>query len=209
LGILVVIIIWEKVKIALQVAGMTSEDWCVAVFKCKPNDIRKIVPVFYKFVKDLEGVKSLHFIIRDSLEDKVIFSFRVLIEKKTKRVIASKMAYRLGRLLPKGEFAVDPEPQHPLGEYVAWSAEERIFKSGSTKFTVFCSLLEKLSKLGIQMIRSGYISSDERVEIAHVMSWMLGCTEYGVLSTAHMEVGYYDRIEDKYHKYLQQEFPNP
>ncbi|MDO8123519.1 MAG: hypothetical protein Q6364_03980, partial [Candidatus Hermodarchaeota archaeon] len=77
------------------------------------------------------------------------------------------------------------------------------------RFTEFCSLLEKMSKLVIQMIRSGYFSSDERVELAHVMSWMLGCTEYGKLSTAHMEVGYYDRIEDKYHKYLQQEFLKP
>jgi len=186
-----------------------SEDWSVAVFKCKPTDITKIVPVFYKFVKDLAGVKSLHFIIRDRIEEKVIFSFRVLIEKETKRIIASKMTYRLGQLLPKGEFAVDPEPQHVLGKYVAWAAEERIAKTGSTKFTEFYSLLEKMSKLVIQMIRSGYFSSDERVELAHVMSWMLGCTEYGKLSTAHMEVGYYDRIEDKYHKYLQQEFLKP
>jgi len=188
---------------------MTSEDWSVAVFKCKPNDIRKIVPVFYKFVKDLAGVKNLHFIIRDRLEDEVIFSFRVLIEKETKRVIASKMAYMLGRLLLKGEFAVDPELQHPLRKFVAWSAEERIAKSGSTKFTEFYSLLEKMSRLAIQMIRSRYFSSDERVEIAHVMSWMLGCTEYGKLSAAHMEVGYYDRIEDKYHKYLQKDFLKP
>ena len=188
---------------------MPSEDWSVAVFKCKPTDITKIVPVFYKFVKDLAGVKSLHFIIRDRIEEKVIFSFRVLIEKETKRIIAGKMAYRLGQLLPKGEFAVDPEPQHVLGKYVAWAAEERIAKTGSTRFTEFCSLLEKMSKLVIQMIRSGYFSSDERVELAHVMSWMLGCTEYGKLSTAHMEVGYYDRIEDKYHKYLQQEFLKP
>lgn len=188
---------------------MTSEDWSVAVFKCRPTDIRKIVPVFYKFVKDLAGVKSLHFIIRDRLEDEVIFSFRVLIEKETKRVIASKMAYMLGRLLPKGEFAVDPELQHPLRKDVALDAEEGIAKSGSKKFTEFYSLLEKMSRLVIQMIRSGYLSSEERVEIAHVMSWMLGCTEYGKLSTTHMEVGYYDRIEDKCHKYLKQELLKP
>jgi len=191
------------------VAVVTSDDWCVAVFRCKPNDIRKIAPVFYKFVKDLAGVKSLHFIVRDRLEDEVIFSFRVLVENGKKRIIASKMVYRLGMLLPKGEFAVDPEPQHPLRKYVAWSADERIVKFGSKKFPEFHSLLEKMSKLVIQMIRSRYFSSDERVEIAHIMSWMLGCTEYGVLSTAHMEIGYYDRIEDKYHKYLKQEFPKP
>jgi hypothetical protein len=59
------------------------------------------------------------------------------------------------------------------------------------------------------MARKGYSSSTEKVEIAHVTSWMLGFTEYGKLSTAHMEVGYYDRIEDKCHKYLQQEFLKP
>jgi hypothetical protein len=36
---------------------------------------------------------------------------------------------------------------------------------------------------------------------------MLGCTEYGMLSPAHMEVGYYDRIEDNYCQYLQEDFP--
>lgn len=186
---------------------MTSDDWCVAIFKCKPNDIRKIVPVFHKFAKDLEGVKSLHFIIRDRLDDEVVISFRVLLENGRRQIVASKMSYRLGTLLPKCEFAVDPETQHPLGNYVAWSAEERIAKLGSKKFAEFYSLLGKMSNLVIQMIRSRYFSSDERVEVAHVMSWMLGCTEYGMLSTTHMEVGYYDRIEDKYCKYLTQEFP--
>ena len=40
------------------------------------------------------------------------------------------------------------------------------------------------------------------------MAWMLGCTESGVLSTKEMEIGYYDRIEDKYCAYLKQESPN-
>jgi len=57
------------------------------------------------------------------------------------------------------------------------------------------------------MIRSKYFSSEERVEMVHVMSWMLGCTEYGLRSRDHMEVGYYDRIENKYYQYLKQEFP--
>ena len=36
---------------------------------------------------------------------------------------------------------------------------------------------------------------------------MFGCTEYGLLRTSGMEVGYYDRLEDKYCSYLRQEFP--
>jgi hypothetical protein len=56
------------------------------------------------------------------------------------------------------------------------------------------------------MARRKYFDSQERVEIAHVMSWMLGCTEYGSLSEKHMEVGYYDRVTDRYHAYLKEDF---
>lgn len=194
-------------KIGSLVNTVTNEDWCVAVFKCRPNDIRKVLLDFYKFVKNTEGVKSLHFLIRDRVEDEVVFSFRVLIEKEKKRIIGSKMIYELGTLLSEDKFAVDPDVKHPLRKYVAWSFEDRVAKSGVKKFTEFCSLLEKMSKLVIQMIKSKYFSSDERVEIAHVMSWMLGCAEYGLLSTTHIEVGYFDRIEDKYCIYLRQNFP--
>jgi hypothetical protein len=190
------------------VVSVTNDDWCVAVFKCKANDVRKGLLDFYKFVKDLEGVKSLHFLIRDRVKDEVVFSFRVLVEKGQKRIISSKMVYELGTLLSEDKFAVDPDVRHPLRKYVAWSFEERVAKSGAKKFTEFYSLLEKMSKLVIQMIRSKYFSSDERVEMAHVMSWMLGCAEYGLLSTTHWEIGYYDRVENKNHPYLKEQFPN-
>ena len=57
------------------------------------------------------------------------------------------------------------------------------------------------------MIENNYFASNERVELAHVMSWMLGSTEYGLLSTSGMEIGYYDRLGDKYCSYLRQDFP--
>jgi hypothetical protein len=59
---------------------MADDDWCVAVFRCKPADVRRVLISLYGFVKDLEGVKSLHFITRDRLKDDVVFSFRVLVE---------------------------------------------------------------------------------------------------------------------------------
>jgi hypothetical protein len=88
-----------------------------------------------------------------------------------------------------------------------WGNEKRLSSSGVDKFPEFCSLLSKMSGLVIEMLRNDYFSSAERVEIAHVMSWMLGYTEYGIVSTKHFEVGYYDRIEDKYCQYLRQDFP--
>jgi len=57
------------------------------------------------------------------------------------------------------------------------------------------------------MIENDYFALNERVELAHFMSWMLGCTEYGLLSTMGMEVGYYDRLNDEYCSYLRQNFP--
>jgi len=47
------------------VVTLESDDWCVAVFKCKSENGEKILAGFYEFVKDLQGVEDLHFIIRD------------------------------------------------------------------------------------------------------------------------------------------------
>lgn len=186
--------------------AMPSDDWSVAVFKCTPENVRDVLLDFYGFMIGLEGVKSLHFLIRDRAEDEIVVSFRVLTEKKIKKIVRSKINYKLGNIVPD-KFAVDPDNDNPLNKYVAWNVEERISKFGPKKFSEFCELLNKMSGLVIQMLRSEYFSSAERVEIAHVMSWMLGCTEYGLMSPDHWEIGYYDRLEDRSCPYLKQNFP--
>jgi len=187
---------------------MSDDDWSVAVFKCAPENISSVLLEFYGFVVDLVEVKSLHFLIRDRVEDEVVVSFRVLTEVRYKEVVQSKMNYKLGILVPD-KFAVNPDSQNPLNKYVAWGTEKRISESGLDKFPEFCNLLSKMSGLVIEMLKNDYFVSSERVEIAHVMSWMLGCTEYGKMSPTHWELGYYDRIEDKYCQYLKQNFPQP
>jgi hypothetical protein len=177
----------------------------VAVFKCSQESIRNVLVEFYGFMKDVEGVKSLHFLIRDRVENEIVISFRVLAAEKTREIVQSKMNYKLGILVPD-RFTVNPDSQNPLNKYVAWGTEKRISKSGDDKFPEFCDLLSRMSGLVVEMLKSDYFSSAERVEIAHVMSWMLGCTECGMLSPARMEVGYYDRIEDKYCQYLREDF---
>jgi hypothetical protein len=185
---------------------MTDNDWCVAVFRCKQEGIRDVLLDFYSFMKDVEGVKSLHFLIRDRIRSDIVVCFRVLTEQKSKEIIRSKMRFKLGGLVPD-KFAVDPDSRHPLKKYVAWNVEERTSEVGVQKFSEFCDILSKMSDLVIQMLKNDYFKSDERTEIAHIMSWMLGCTEYGLMSPTHWEVGYYDRIEDKRCPYLKQNFP--
>lgn len=185
---------------------MTNNDWCVAVFKCSQEHIRNVLLEFYGFMKDVEGVKGLHFLIRDRIKNEIVVSFRVLTEMKYKEVVQSKMKYKLGILIPD-KFAVNPDSKNSLNKYVAWSPEKRLSTSGVDKFPEFCSLLSKMSSLVIGMLKNDYFGSAERVEIAHVMSWMLGCTEYGLMSPTHWEIGYYDRIEDKTCQYLKQDFP--
>jgi len=187
------------------VVGMTNKDWSVAVFKSSQENIQNALLDFYGFMKDLEGVKSLHFLVRDRVDNEIIVSFRVLATEKTREIVQSKMNYKLGTLVPD-KFAVNPDSQNDLYKYVAWAMGENS-KSGIDKFPEFCDLLSKMSALVIEMMRKDYFDSAERVEIAHVMSWMLGCTEYGMLSPDHMEVGYYDRIEDKYCQHLRDDFP--
>ena len=94
-----------------------------------------------------------------------------------------------------------------LEQYVAWLPEKRIADFGQSKFNQFIDFLKNLSAIIVQLTEDDYFASNERVELAHVMSWMLGCTEYGLLSTSEMEIGYYDRLVDKYCSYLRQDFP--
>jgi hypothetical protein len=185
---------------------MEDSDWCVAVFRCEPADVRQVLVSFYGFVKDLEGVKSLHFIIRDRLELDVVFSFRVLVDSKDNQIVKSKINYKLGTLMPRDLFAVDPDTKDPLEKYVAWSPNGEISKYGPKKFTQYCDFLSRMSRLILQMVRKKYFDSTERVELAHATAGMLGCTEYGILSTEHWEVGYYDRIDDRYCQYVRRRF---
>ena len=184
-----------------------SNEWCVAVFKCSPTSIKKVLVEVYRFADDLKGVRSLHFLVRDRVDDEVVFSFRVMIEPKFKEIIKTKLEYKLGTLLPEDKYAIDPVAGNILEKYVAWLPEKRILDYGQNKFNQFIDLLKTLSAIVVQMIESDYFASNERVELSHVISWMLGCTEYGLLGTTGMEIGYYDRLDDKYCSYLRQEFP--
>ena len=184
-----------------------SNEWCVAVFKCSPATVKKVLVEVYKFTDELKGVRSLHFLVRDRGEDDVVFSFRVMVEPKFKDIVKSKLAYKLGTLLPKDKYAIDPTVENSLRQYVAWLPEKRIADYGQSKFNQFIDFLKNMSVLVIQLIENDYFASNERVELAHIMVWMFGCTEYGLLSNSGMEVGYYDRLEDKYCSYLRQDFP--
>jgi hypothetical protein len=113
----------------------------------------------------------------------------------------------LGTLLSEDKYAVDPAAGNSFERYVAWLPEKRIADFGQSKFNQFIDLLKNLSAIIVQLIESDYFALNERVEIAHIMSWMLGCTEYGLLSASGMEIGYYDRLDDKYCSYLRQDFP--
>ena len=185
---------------------MRSGDWCVAVFKSKPEKVEKDLVDFYDFVKDLKGVKDLHFLIRDRVRNEVVFSFRLLVEPEDKKIVKSKLAYKLKTLTTENKFAIDPDADSPLVKYVAWSSEARIAKYGSRKFSRLCRFLSQMSEMVVDMARKKYFSSAERVEVVHVISWMLGCTEYGLWSKDHVEVGYYDRITDENHRVLKKSF---
>ena len=185
-----------------------SSEWCVAVFKCPSDRVKRVLVEVYRFADALKGVRSLHFLIRDRVEDDVVFSFRVMVEPKFKEIIKTKLAYKLGTLLSKDKYAIDPAAGDNLGQYVAWLPEKRIADFGQSKFNQFIDFLKNLSAIIVQLTEDDYFASNERVELAHVMSWMLGCTEYGLLSTSEMEIGYYDRLEDKYCSYLRQNFPS-
>jgi hypothetical protein len=87
-------------------SAVESDDWCVAVFKCKKDNIRSVLVDFHAFVKDVEGAKNQHFLIKDRVDDEAVFSYRVSVEPKVKEVIRSKMAYKLGSLLFEDKLSI-------------------------------------------------------------------------------------------------------
>jgi hypothetical protein len=185
---------------------MPEKTWIVTVFKCNAQNVKKVLVDLYDFVSDLPETENLHFIIRDRVDDEVVLSFRVLCEKENEKNIKSKISFKLNNLISKKMYVVNPGQDHPLFNYVAWAWEEIIKKRGEEKFSTFSSFLQKISEIVIEMIKQDYFSSFERTEIVHIISWMLGCTEYFKLTPKSATVGYYDRIEDKYLAYLQKNF---
>jgi hypothetical protein len=165
---------------------MSSDNWSVAVLRCKADKTGNSLLDLYDFVKGIEGVRDLHFLIRDRIDDDVVLSIRMLLESQHARVVKSKVAFKLGTMLSEDKFAVDPDAENPLEKYVAWQPDKRIAESGPEKFVAFCRFLSRLSRIAVEMIREDYFNSAERVEMVHLVSWVLGCTEYGLMSPAHL-----------------------
>jgi hypothetical protein len=181
-------------------------EWRVAVFKCKPEQVREVLVGLYRFCSDLEGVKSLHFLSKDHVDGEVVFSFRIRVETRLRRVVKSKLAYKLGELLGEDKYAVDPTAGAPLEQYVDWSPAKRIEEFGAAKFDEFTGFLGKLSAMVVELFDKGYSGSAERVELSYLISGMLCCTEYGSLTPTGMDIGYYDRVTNNYRPYLRQDF---
>jgi hypothetical protein len=188
-----------------------ENDWLVTIFKCDSSKAKKILVDLYDFMNDVEGVEDQHFLIRDRIENEIIFSFRILGKEKDRRVIASKIKYKLGNLISEENFVVEPTPDHQMYKYGAWPWRNTLEERGNEKFNAFCSFLSRLSALVIEMAKQDYFSSSERFEMAHVFSWMLGCTEELRLlpfkTMNSIMVGYFDRIENKYHTLSRGDFP--
>lgn len=180
----------------------TSNEWLVAVFESKSVDAQRNLVEFYRFVDRQKGVRSLHFLLTDRIEDKVVFSFRVMVEPKLKENAKAKLAIKLGSMFSADQFAIDPTANSKLNQYALWSPEKRLAELGQTSFNLFVDSLKSMSSLAVELLERG----SDRVEMVRNFALMLGCTEYGLLGTSGFEVGYYDRLEDKYASFLRQDF---
>jgi hypothetical protein len=189
----------------LLVAVVASNDWCIVVARCRAKIVSGFLVGFYRFAKNMDGVKCLYFSLRDRVENDVIVVFRILLEAGKARAVKSKISYKLKSLLPEGKYAIDPHKENLLFKYAALSAESPA-KIDEERFLILCDFLGKLSETVVEMAERGCFDSPERVEAVHATTLMLGCTEYGLLTKNSMEVGYFDRVEKKYCPYLKEVF---
>ena len=176
--------------------------WSTFVVSIASEQAQKVLIDLYRFVEHLAGVNNLHFIIRDRIDDTVIVSFRILFNLDDRVRIEDAITRKLQSITPPCTFALNPDVDHNFHKHAAWPWKERVDKHGIDKFTRFYSFLNKFSKLIVEMGEMNYFASQARIEMAHLVSGMLGCTEYGQLSTTEMRVGLYDRIENEYYPYL-------
>jgi hypothetical protein len=190
--------------------SLTESAWIVTIFKCDADKVKDVLVNFYEFIRDIEEVQDLHFLIRDRLKDMVVLSFRIKIDVKDKIIITSKIRFKIKSLIPEQNFVIGPSPDHPLFRYEAWPWKKTLEKRGLVKFEAFCHFLNKLSAVVIEMAKQDYFSSEERMEMAHVMSWMLGCVEKTALMPQKkinsVLTGLYDRIDQKFFSYSKQDY---
>jgi hypothetical protein len=125
----------------------TSNEWCVAVFKCSPDYVKKVLVEVYSFIDDIKGVRSLHFMVRDRAKAEVVFSFRVMVEPKFKEIVKAKISYKLSILLSEDKYAIAPDAGNSFEKYVVWLPEKRIAEVGQNKFNHFIDLLKNMSAL--------------------------------------------------------------
>jgi hypothetical protein len=189
----------------LVVIIVADNDWCIVVAKCEAKATAGFLVDFYRFAKGMDGVRNLYFLVRDHVENDVVFIFRILVDPGKVRALKSKISYKLKSLLPEGKYAIDPRSDNLFSKYAALSAESAA-KIGKERFLILCDFLGKLSETVVEMAEKKFFNFTERAEMVHTMASMLGCTEYGMLTKNSMEVGYFDRIEKKYLPYLKEIF---
>ena len=79
---------------------MSSNDWIVVVIKLTSDKARDMLVDFYRYAEDLIGVKDVHFVIRDRVDEEVVFSFRILVESQEQMKLEERVAFKLGGKLP-------------------------------------------------------------------------------------------------------------
>jgi hypothetical protein len=181
-----------------------EHEWSVIVVKTQPAHVRETVVRVYRFLEDLIGVAAIHFVVRDRMQDGVLVSFRLRLESAdadaTKAAIRRELVHET-----IVDFAIDPSTSHPLHKFGAWPWQATVQQRGAEKFAQFSEYLSQFSRIVVDMAEHDDFASSERAEMAHVVAWMLGLTECGVLRVKGMkgvDIGYYDRIENTTHPYL-------
>lgn len=187
---------------SFKVMNMDESSWSIVVYQVSADQAQETLTGTYRFIEHLAGVHSLHFIIRDRLETTVIVSLRILHDREEQERIEGTITQHLRNVLSNHAFVINPTPNHAFHQYGAWPWRERMKTDGIEKFTNFYTALHQFSQIIIEMSEANLFTSQKRVEITHLVAGMLGCTQYGQLSTTEMRVGYYDRIQNEYHPYL-------
>ena len=112
------------------------------------------------FRRRLVGVKSVHFLVRDRMDDETPFSFKGMVDPQQKRLIKRKMTYELGTYFQGDRFAIDPASDSPLHGYAAWDLEKRIVAQGLKKVEVFTDFLCAISRLLVEKVEKEYFASN-------------------------------------------------
>jgi len=164
-----------------------KEDWTIAVFVCQKSDFEKILLALGYLMREFEEkgkAKSFNFTNRGEMDnDRIIISFRVYREKTFEPEIESALSSTLLKFVGNDNYQVPPKDDFFKAnvQFLPYDEPEKVttYWGNVAGWKIFCTFLNRLALLSIDLARQGQFEGKKRQEIGHLALNVLCVEEFG------------------------------